>query len=460
MEEKDVVVIGGGAAGYAAASLASHLGGQVMVVEKANLGGMCVNWGCIPMLFLLHKVRLVRTIKLVQGDGIHVGEVDIDFGTLKTAKDAFVKSTLDRMKGNLKTRNIEVVSGCGRIKSPHRVDIELKNGARQTVHVKKIILSPGSIPKRLSVRGADGEGVMTMKEALSLSAVPKSAIIIGGGVIGSEIATLLANLGCRATVVEIKPRLIPNEDFDLSLFLEQAFKRGGIQVYTGIEVKRIEDIEGGKSVTAAGKTAKHKLAAQVVVFATGQSPLVEDLGLEDVGVALNKGKIQANERMETTVPGIYTAGDVTGEIMLANVAMAQGMVAAQNAMGGNETIDYRVVPRTIRTFPEIGAVGITEQEAKQRGLNIRVGKYPLKRNAKASILKDSSGFVKIIADAKSEEILGLHILGPQATELIHEGLLIMQMRATVRDVARTIHGHPCLHEAINQAALDLRYWGL
>ena len=456
MEEKDVVVIGGGAAGYPAASGASRLGAEVMVVEKETLGGTCVNWGCIPMLFLLHQVGLVRAIKQAEEDGIHAGKVGIDFSTMKMAKDAFVKSTSERIKGNLAASHIETVSGCAKLASPDRVEIKLEDGTSQTVHAKKVILATGSVPKRLNVKGSDGEGVLTMKEALGLNFIPKSALIIGGGVIGLEIATLWANLGSRTTVVEIMPRLIANEDLELSLSMEQAFREEGIQVYTGTEVQGIEDVEGGKSITIAGQGGKHKLEAQVVLFAMGQNPSVEGLGLEDVGVLINQGAIQTNERMETTVPGIYAAGDATGVIMLANVGMAQGMVAAQNAMGGNETMDYRVVPRTIRTFPEIGAVGITEQEAKERGLDIKVGKYPLKRNAKASVMKDRKGFVKMIADAKSEEIMGLHILGPQATELIHEALMIMQMRATVRDVANALHGHPCLHEAIQRAAQAMR----
>jgi dihydrolipoamide dehydrogenase len=456
MEEIDLVVIGGGAAGYPAASRASERGGKVMVVEKESLGGICVNWGCIPMLFLLHHVGLVRAIKQAEEDGIHAGKVDIDFSTMTKAKDAFVKSTSERIRGNLTASHIEMCSGCGRLLSPDRVEIKLEDGTRQTVHAKKVILATGSIPRRLNVKGSDGEGILTMKEALGLHSVPKSALIIGGGVIGLEIATLWANLGCKAMVVEIMPHLIPNEDFDLSLSMEQALRAEGIQIYTGTEVQSIADVKGGKSVTIAGEGGKHKLEVQVVLFAMGQSPSVEGLGLGDVGIALKHGAVQTNERMETTVPGIYAAGDVTGEIMLANVGMAQGMVAAQNAMGGNETMNYRVVPRTIRTFPEIGAVGVTEQEAKETGLDIKVGKYPLKGNAKASIQKDRIGFVKIIADAKSEEILGLHLIGPQATELIHEAVMIMQMRATVRDVANALHGHPCLHEAINRTAQAMR----
>jgi dihydrolipoamide dehydrogenase len=456
MEKKHVVVIGGGAAGYPAASIISQLGGTVTIVEKGNWGGICVNWGCIPMLFLLHQVGLIRAIKQANEDGIQVDNVGIDFGTMKKAKDAFVKSTSERIKNNLSASKIEMVSGCGRLSSPDRVEIKLDDGTRQTVQAKKVILATGSVPKRLNVKGSDGEGVLTMKEALGLNFIPKSAAIIGGGVIGLEIATFWAALGCAATIVEIEPYLIPNEDLDLSLAMEQILKGEGIQVYTSTEVQSIEDVKGGKCVTIAGKEGKHELEAQVVLFAMGQSPSVEGLGLENVGVAFNKEGIRTNERRETSIPGIYAAGDVTGMIMLANVGMAQGMVAAQNAMGGNETMDYGVVPRTIRTFPEIGAVGVTEQETKARDLSVRIGKYPLKGNAKASVHKDRSGFVKIIADAKTEEILGLHVLGPHATELVHEALMIMQMRATVQDVAQALHGHPCLHEAINRAAQMMR----
>jgi dihydrolipoamide dehydrogenase len=457
MTERDMVVIGGGAAGYAAVSRASNLRGSVTVVEKEHLGGTCVNWGCIPMQFLLHHVGLVRAIQQAEEEGISLSGIHVDFGKLKKAKDAFVKSASDRIKDNLLTRNIEVIRGCARLASPRQVEIELEDGTRQVVQTKKILLAPGSIPKKLSVRGSGGEGVVTMKEALGFPSVPKRAVIIGGGVIGLEIATLWANLGCRASLVEIMPRLIPGEDLDLSLSVEQILKAQGIQIYTGSEVQAIENVKGGKSITIAGEGGKHKLGAEVVVFAMGQSPRIEGLGLEDVGVAFDKRGIQTDKRMETTVRGIYAAGDATGEMMLANVAMAQGMVAVENATGGNETIDYRVIPRTIRTFPEIGAVGISEQEAVRREMDIKVGKYLLKRNAKASILKERSGFVKIIADAKSEEIVGLHILGPQATELIHEAVMAVQKRATVRDVASALHAHPCLHEAIQQAAMEMRH---
>jgi dihydrolipoamide dehydrogenase len=226
-------------------------------------------------------------------------------------------------------------------------------------------------------------------------------------------------------------------------------------MYTGVDIERIDDSQEGKSITISGEGDRQKVAAQFAVFALGQSPLVDGLGLENAGVAVTEGGIRTNERMETSIKGIYAAGDVTGEIMLASVAMIQGMVAASNAMGREATIDYRVVPRSIRTVPPIAAVGITESEAKERGLSIKVGKFPFQQNPKANIIRESRGFVKIIADSASGEILGAHIIGPQATELIHEAAVVMKVRGTVQDVASTIHGHPSLNETIQRTAQSL-----
>jgi len=457
MEEQDLVVIGGGAAGYPAASNASQLGAKVLVVEKAEWGGTCVNWGCIPMQFLLQQVGLVQAIKLAEEDGIHAGQVKIDFGRMKSAKDAFIKSMSARIQGNLSAGNIKSINGFARLTSPHSVEIRLDDGTVQNVQTKKIILATGSAPKRLSVKGSNGQGVLTMKEALNLNFVPKSAVIIGGGVIGLEIATLWAHLGCATCIVEILPRLVASEDMDVSLSVEKNLLNQGVRIFTNSEVQFIQDVKEGKSVTIVNEGVTHTLDTQVVVFAMGHSPSVNGLGLADIGVKFDGGGIRTNRRMETNIDGIYAVGDVTGEIMLASVGIVQGMVAAKNAMGGNETMDYRVVPRIIRTIPEIGAIGLTEQEAKKRQIDVKVGKYSLKKNAKAVIQKDCDGFVKIIADAKTEEILGAHIIGSQASELIHGALMIMQTRATIRDVANAIHGHPCLHEAIHRAALGMRH---
>jgi dihydrolipoamide dehydrogenase len=424
-------------------------------VEKEKLGGICLNWGCIPMQFLLRNAQLVQLMKEVKEDGINIGRVDVDYHRLMAGKNAAVRFNKDRFQNNLKANNVEVVRGWGKLVSPNHVEVERDDGSRQVFSAKKVILAPGSVPKRLSVPGSEGEGLISVKEALEISSVPKSAVIIGGGVIGLELATFWASLGCAVSIVEITPQLIPNEDHEIASFIEQALRGYGIQIYTWTTVDRVDDIKEGKLVTISGEGAKHKLKAKMVVFAIGHSPMVEGLGLEDVGVGISKGRVQTNKRMETSIDGVYAAGDATGEIMLANVALVQGTVAAENAMGGDLTMDYRVVPRSVRTLPEIGAVGITEKEAREKGLEVKIGKQPFNTNAKASMLREGSGFIKVIADAASGEILGVHIIGPQATELIHEAVVAMQMKATAQDLAAVIHSHPCLLEAMPRAAQRL-----
>jgi len=455
VDERDVVVIGGGAAGFDAAYRASECGGKVTLVEKEELGGTCTNWGCIPMQFLLGNLMLVRSIKKAKENGIDVGKVDIDYHRLISAKRAVIQSRTERMQEKLKTGKVTVIKGCGRLIAPNFVEVEREDGEKEVLSAKKLILATGSVPKKLSIPGAEGEGVMTVKEALEISSVPKSAVIIGGGVIGLELAALWFSLGSAVSVVELMAQLIPNEDHEIASCIEQVLRDDGVQIYTGAKVDRIDDGTGGKAVSVSKEEEKHTLQAEMVVFTIGHSPLVEGLGLEDAGVRIRKGRIQTDNKMETNIKGIYCAGDAAGEMMLASVAMVQGHVAAENAMGRDSTMDYRVVPRGIRTFPEIGAIGITEKEARAKDLEVKIVKYPLMRNAKASMLSEPSGFVKLIADSGSGEVLGVHIIGPHATELIHEALIAMYMRGTVQDIAGAIHGHPCLHEAMQQAAQRL-----
>jgi dihydrolipoamide dehydrogenase len=452
MNKRDVMVIGGGAGGYAAAAGAAQLGGNVTLAEKDKLGGICMNWGCIPIQFLLRNALLVQILKEVKEDGINVGGVDVDYSRLITAKNKLVESTDHHILDTLKANNVEIVRGHGRLVSSNRVEIEREDGSREVFSAQKIILATGSVPKRLSIPGAEGEGVITVKEALDITSAPKRALIIGGGVIGLEMAAFWASLGCAVSVVELMSRVLPDEDHEIASFIEQALRQHGVHIYTGAEVERIEEVKGGKSVSISQQGEKHAIEADIVVFAMGQSPYFDGLGLEDIGVRIREGRIQTNTRMETNIQGIYCVGDATGEMMLASVATVQGTVAGNNAMGRDSTMDYRVVSHGIRTIPEIGVVGITEQEAKDKELKVKISKYPFTKNPKALMLREGSGFIKVIADAASGEILGVHIIGPQATELIHEAALAMHMRGTVQDIEATIHSHPCLHEAMQRVA--------
>jgi dihydrolipoamide dehydrogenase len=289
-----------------------------------------------------------------------------------------------------------------------------------------------------------------------LKELPKSLAIIGRSVNALELASVWANLGSAVSLITRRPRLLPNEDEDIASYIQPILEDDGIRMYNGVEIIKITDGKQGKSVTISDGGIEKKVDAQYVIFALGQSPNVRDIGLENAGIVVIDGRIKTDTRMETNIDGIYAAGDVTGEKMLASVAMIQGMIAGRNAMGGDAAIDYRIVPRSVRTVPPIAAIGISETEANEKGLEIKVGKFPFEQNPKASITGESRGFVKIIADSSSGEILGVHIIGPQAPELIHEVAAVMQMRGKTRDIAAIIHGHPTLHETTQRAAQSLR----
>jgi dihydrolipoamide dehydrogenase len=454
LEERDVVVMGGGSAGFLAAQRASQAGGKVIIVEKERVGGICPTWGCIPMCFMEHCVDVLKSIEEAEKDGINVGKAQIDFAKLMSEKDKVVQGVVAGMEAKLQETNVPVVIGSAKIASPNEVEITSDNGKRETVKAKKIIIASGSFARRYQIPGAYDSGVLTNKELLELRELPKSLAIIGRSVTALELATVWGRLGCTVSLIARKPQMLPNEDEELGAYIKHALEEDGVHIYAGVDVERIDDSKEGKSITISGDGVKQKVEAQYAVFALGQQPYVEGLGLENAGVAVTEGRIKTNERMETSVKGIYAVGDATGEMMLASVAMIQGMVAGANAMGGNAIMDYHAVPRAVRTMPPIAAVGITEGEAKARGRSVKVGKFPFELNPKASIIREGKGFVKIVADAASGELLGVHIIGPQAPEIIHEAAAIMKMKGTVQDIMSIIHGHPCLHETINRAAMS------
>lgn len=457
MVEAGVVVIGGGTAGFLAAQMAAQHGGKVTLVEREKVGGICPNWGCIPMCFMDHCVGVIKSIKEAKSNGIDAGEVKVDYPGLMGEKEKVVRGVVAGMEARLQATGVRVIIGSARLASSDRVEIASNKGKKETVRASRIIIASGSQARRYDIPGAYGAGVITAKELLDLKELPKSLAIIGRGFTALELATVWANLGCAVSLIARRPEMLPGEDKELAACLPQFLQDDGVRMYAGVDIERIDDGEGGKSVTISRDGVHQKVNAQYVVFALGQQPHVAGFGLEGAGVAVAEGGIKTSEKMETNVSGIYAAGDATGGMMLASLAMVQGMVAGTNVMGGNASVDYRVVPRFVRTIPPLGAVGITEGEAKERGLDIRVGRFPFEQNPKAGILKQSQGFVKIIADAASGEVLGVHIIGPQATELIHEAAAVMHMRGTVRDIGATIHGHPTLHEAIQRAAQGMRF---
>jgi dihydrolipoamide dehydrogenase len=407
------------------------------------------------MCFLTHRAEFLKFLKENRNDGIDTGNVHIDYPRFMNEKQRIVNSMVGAMEARLKATNVEVVTGLARLTAPDQVEIESDGGTKNTVKAGKIMVAAGSIARRYQVPGAYDTGILTTKELLDLQEIPKSLAIIGRSVTALELATVWVNLGSTVSIIARKPQLLPGEDAELTAFIRNSLEADGIHIYDGVDIESIEDNEEGKAITISSGGVKQKVEAQFAVFALGQQPLIEGLGLENIGIAVSDNGIKTNERMETSVKGIYAIGDITGEIMLANVAMAQGQVAAANAMGKDSTMDYRVVPRFVRTLPPLATVGITEDEAKQKGLKIKVGRFPFEQSVNAAVLKQNKGMVKTIADSTSGEILGVSIVGPQAPELIHEAVVVMQMRGTAHDIASAIHSHPCLHEALHRAVANL-----
>jgi len=453
LKQSDVVIVGGGPAGYVAAIRASQLGGKVILIEKDALGGTCLNRGCIPTKALLHSVEILESARRGKDYGINAGELIIDFTKIMNRKDTVVNTLVTGVQYLMKSNAIEVIKGTGKLISP--TEVEVDSGQQEAVRATGIVLAPGSVPSTVPIPGVDGSGVITSDDALQLSEIPQSLLVIGGGAIGVEFATIFAKLGTKVTIVEMLPQIIPAEDHELSMSLKRVLERDGIKIFTSAQVSRIEDDpEGDKLVSVVTGEGEQKLTAELVLVAVGRKPNIEGLGLERVGIKTERGSITVNDRMETNIPGIYAAGDAIGGILLAHVASAEGEVAVENALGKDSMIDYKVVPRCIYTMPEVAAVGLTESQAREEGLNLKVGRFPFTANPRALILGQPDGFVKVLSDAKSEEIFGVHIFGPQATELISEATLAIKMEATVSEISSTIHAHPTLSEAIRETALD------
>ncbi len=447
---KSIIIIGAGVGGYVAAIRAAQLGAQVTLIERDVLGGTCLNRGCIPTKALLQSAEVLSLAKGSKKFGINIEQASLDFPAAMKWKDAAVKRLVDGVGSLMRKNKIKVIKGNATITDPNTVRVA---ETKEQIKGDNILIATGSKPARVPIKGIDSPGVITSDEALALKELPKSMLIIGGGVVGLEFAQILSRMGTKVTVVEMMPQVLPNEDAEIAGMLEQALKLEGIEVFTGATVTAISGTPQGSKVSFAKGGAVEERTVEKVLVAVGRAPVTDGLGIEKLGIAAEKGRIVVNERLETSVPGIYAVGDVVGRLMLAHLAMEEGKCAVERIMGLESRVNYGVVPRCVYTTPEVASVGLTEAEAKKRNQNVKVGRFPLVASGRAVTLDATKGVIKYVVDARYGEILGVHILGPQASELISEAVFAMHMESTYQDIAGCIHAHPTLSEAMMEGAL-------
>ena len=454
-ENFDVVVIGAGPAGYVAAIRAAQLKQKVAIVDKQWMGGVCLNIGCIPSKSLLKNAEVAHTLR-ERGK-----EFGFSFDNLKLEYDVAVKRSRqvsDRLvKGVgflMKKNNITVFMGEAKFKAKDAVDVTGEDGKVTELKAKNFIVATGASAMVPADWKVDGEKVVTYWEAILQDKLPKSVIVIGSGAIGAEFSTIWNSYGVEVTIVEMLPRVVPLEDEEVSKELEKQFKKRGINVMTGHKVESVEATKSGVKVKVSADGKETTLEAEQALVAIGFRPNSKGLGLEDVGVKVSeRGFVEINEKMQTSVPNIHAIGDVTGKLMLAHVGSAMGIIAAENIAGAETiTLDYEMRPRATYSYPQVASFGLTEAQAKERGYEIKIGRFPFQPNGKALGLGDYMGFAKIVVDAKYGEILGAHMIGPEVTELLPELTLARMMELTPHEIARNVHAHPTLSEVLMEAA--------
>lgn len=447
----DVVVLGGGPGGYAVAIRASRKGARVLLVEKDDIGGTCLHRGCIPTKSYLSDVEILRKI---HGSAVFDGisEVRLNPPNMLAKKDRVVKRLHKGLGGILKSLGVAVVKGSGSLLNPTTLKVQA-NESEELYEARNIVIATGSRPSSLPGVRPDGERILFSDHMIDLRVIPKSLLVVGGGAIGLEWASIMAALGTEVTVLEALPRLVWNGDEDLAMALEKALKVQGVRVLTRGQVEaiktdgssaRVEFLEGGKNSS---------IEAEAVLLATGRVPNTEGIGLEEVGIVKAGPFIKVDEGMRTSIPGIYAVGDVIGKSMLAHAAFAEAMVAVENLFGGNSKMDYGKVPNCIYTLPEVAWVGLSEDKARAEGYRVKVAKYPLSSNGKALTKGEPEGFVKIVAEEELGQILGVFIMGSSATELLGECLLALRLEASVEEMAAVVKPHPSLSEAVAEAAM-------
>jgi len=451
--EVDVCVIGTGPGGYVAAIRGAQLGLKVAVVEREELGGVCLNRGCIPTKAMLRSADLLTTFMHSADFGILAENVRVDYAKVLARKDKVVKQLVGGVASLLESNGVQVIRGSGRLVERRKVLITGANEA--AISAKNVIIATGSEPASLPIKGASGSGVIDSDGALELREVPQSMLVIGGGAVGAEWANIFGAFGSQVTLVEMLPTLLPLEDEDMGRALARSLSRRGITVHTDAKLEEISDGDDGKKVgTLTLKDGKQeRVAADMVLIGVGRKPNTEGLGLDDVGVKTDRrGFVEIDDHLRTSVPNVYAIGDVSGKQLLAHLASHQGITAMETIAGQDKTMDYKAVPSCTFTHPEVATVGLSEREARDKGYDVRVGKFPLAASGRAMTYGDTDGLVKVVADAKYGELLGVHIIGPSASDMIPEAVLGIRLEATLEDITGTIHAHPTMAESVMEAA--------
>ncbi|HRG51228.1 MAG TPA: dihydrolipoyl dehydrogenase [Bacteroidia bacterium] len=448
----DLIVIGSGPGGYVAAIRASQLGLKTAVVERENLGGICLNWGCIPTKALLKSAQVFEYLKHASDYGISVKGGDADFGAVvkrsRDVADGMSKGVQFLMKKN----KIDVITGTGKVKAGKKVDVTA-DGKTTTYDAKHIIIATGARSRQLPNLPQDGKKIIGYREALVLPKVPKTMVVVGSGAIGSEFAYFYATMGTKVTLVEYLPSIVPVEDAEVSKQLERSFKKIGIEVMTEASVEKVDTKGDGCKVTIKTKKGEQQVDCDIVLSAVGIQANLENLGLEETGIATDKGKILTNPYYQTNIPGYYAIGDCVGGQALAHVASAEGIICVEKIAGHHpEPLDYNNIPGCTYCQPEIASVGMTEAKAKEAGIEVKIGKFPFSASGKASAAGAKDGFVKLIFDAKYGELLGAHMIGANVTEMIAEIVAIRKLETTGHELIKTVHPHPTMSEAIMEAA--------
>ncbi|PLR86022.1 dihydrolipoyl dehydrogenase [Bacillus canaveralius] len=462
-QEYDLVILGGGTGGYVAAIRASQLGLKTAIVEKGKLGGTCLHKGCIPSKALLRSAEVFATAKRGEEFGVMTSEVTINFAKVQDRKDKIVDTLHKGVQQLMKKGKIDVYEGLGRILGPSifspmpgTISVEMNNGSENEMLIpKNVIVATGSRPRTLPGLEADGNLLLTSDEALVMESLPESIIIVGGGVIGIEWASMLSDFGTEVTVIEYADRIIPTEDKEISKEMQRLMKKKGVRIVTSAKVLP-ETMQQGENVTISAevKGEQKEFTAAKLLVSVGRQSNVEGIGLENTDIQLENGFISVNEHFQTKESHIYAIGDVIGGLQLAHVASHEGIIAVEHIAGENPVpIDYSLISKCIYSTPEVASVGYTEDEAKEKGRTVKVGKFSFRAIGKALVFGEADGFVKIVADQETNDILGVHMIGPHVTDMISEAGLARVLDATPWEIGHTIHPHPTLSEAIGEAAL-------